>query len=124
MKKNVYRIFVCGDRHKIAKHFEGSLDNDVDLPDLKWADSFIESIETDLLFSIKKEIEKTDIDDKNISIVCRLDVGDVDEYRNHIWSCSKIVPRKLRKIINQAIDWNLNMLEEVMDVTKTERTRK
>lgn len=118
--KQRYTIWVCGNRHTIAKHFEGSMDNVIDLPDLFWADMFIKDIEDGLRVKIKDEIAKSDLDENDIALVCEIDDAHKRFY-NHLWYCKKIVPRKLKKIINDAIDWNFYMLEEVMDVTKTER---
>tara|TARA_R110000824_G_scaffold312048_1_gene499174 strand:+ start:562 stop:1017 length:456 start_codon:yes stop_codon:yes gene_type:complete len=120
-KKQTFRIWVCGDRYKVARHFEGSMNNVSDLPALEWADMFIESIEENLCFQIKSGIEKSEL--KYISIICVVD-EDTEEYHNHLWSCSKIVPSELKKIVNDAIDWQLNMLQEVMDVTKIEQIKK
>lgn len=116
--KQRYKIWVCGNRYTIAKHFEGSMDNVIDLPDLFWADMFIKDIEDGLRIKIKDEIAKSDLDENDIQF--RIETDGMDEYHNHLWMCSKILPRELKKIINDAIDWNFNMLQEVMDVTKTE----
>ena len=116
--KQRYKIWVCGNRHTIAKHFEGSMDNVIDLPDLEWADMFIKSLEESLYFQIKDRIEKSKLNENDIQF--RIETDEMDEYHNHLWVCSKILPRELRQIVNDSIDWQLNMLQEVMDVTKTE----
>tara|TARA_R100001530_G_scaffold14326_2_gene12985 strand:- start:5223 stop:5600 length:378 start_codon:yes stop_codon:yes gene_type:complete len=116
--KQRYKIWVCGNRNTIAKHFEGSMDNVIDLPDLEWADMFIKSLEGSLYFQIKNRIEKSKLNENDIQI--RIETDEMDEYHNHLWVCSKILPRELRQIVNDSIDWQLNMLQEVMDVTKTE----
>ena len=121
MKKHIYKIWVCGNRHRIAKHFEGSMNNHIDLPDLFWADMFVKDIEDGLRVKIKDEIAKSDLDENDIALVCNID-DTYNRFNNHLWYCKKTVPRKLKKIINDSIDWNLNMLEEVMDTTKIEKT--
>ena len=118
--KQRYRIWICGNRHTIAKHFEGSMDNVRDQPELDFADMFIKNIEDDgLYFSIKDRIEKSELDENDIQF--RIETDESDEYNNHLWVCSKILPSALRKIVEDAIRWEMEILQEVMDTTATSR---
>ena len=118
-KKQTFRIWICGNRHTIAKHFEGSMDNVSDQPELDFADMFIKNVANDdLYFSIKNRIEKSELDENDIQ--CRVEIDESDEYNNHLWVCSKILPSALRKIVEDAIRWEMEMLQEVIDVTSTE----
>ena len=118
MRNHVFRIWVCSDRYKVARHFQGLDNNILQLPDLVFADMFVKSIEDDLRFQIKSKVDECGLFKDGVSILCCSDMGDVDEYNNHLWSCRKVVPRELKKIINESIDWQMNMIEEVIGTTE------